>query len=245
MARSTRVTSDLKVSYESGYVDMVKTYRYMLKEFDQKKFTKTLESSIYRVVDNRFKAYMIANREEYKHVFEWESNRPLWITELVLGVVGYTFLPSTKEVPAKLPHTKYRHVFREKARVMEEAPAVKIAPVQAKYLRWRGAGGEEVRSYQAIDVPMVAGGKYKNAFETAFLLYWATGGDATAAEIAHAVGSSPKFRMQIKQNKINGLKRAMTMQSKKAGSNDSKVAALAKARMDEITEEARKIGYSF
>lgn len=245
MARSSRVKSDLTVSYDSGYVDMVKTYSYLLKELHTQKFTKTLERAVYRVVDNRFKAYMIANKEEYKHVFEWESNRPLWITELVLGVVGYTFLPSTKNVPAKLPHTKYRHVFREKARVMEAAPAVTIAPVQAKYLRWRGAQGEEVRSYQAIEIDQVAGGKYKNSFQNAFILYWATAGDSSMAEIAHAVSSSPKYRFEVRQNKINGLKRSMTMQSKKAQSNDAVVAAMAKERMTQIIAEAKKIGYSF
>ena len=245
MARSSRVTSDLQVSYESGFVDMVKTYRYMLDDVDQKNFTKTLQRAVFRVVDRRFTAYMVANREQYKHVFEWNSNRPLWKVEMIYDFAGYTFLPSTKNVPAKLPHTKYRHVFREKARVMEEAPAVTIAPVQAKYLRWRGSQGQEVRSYKAIEVDQVAGGKYKNAFETAFLLYWATAGDATAAQIAHAVSSSPKYRFEVKTNKINGLKRAMTMAKKRSVSNDAQARAIAKTRMAEITEEARKLGYEF
>ena len=245
MARNTRVTSDLTVQYESGFVDMVKTYRYMLDEVHQKKFTKTLQEAVYRVVDRRFTAYMIANREEYKHVFEWNSNKPLWVTEMVYDFAGYTFLPSRKLVPVTLPHTKYRHVFREKARVMEEAPSVVIAPVKSKYLRWRGANGEEVKSYKAIQVDKVAGGKYENAFQNAFLLFWATGGDATAAELAHAVSSSPKFRMQVRDNKINGLKRAMTMQKKKYERGDAKAKALASERMAEITQEAKKYGYIF
>lgn len=245
MARNTRVTSDITVQYESGFVDMVQTYRYMLDDLHQKRFTKTLQNSLFSVVDRRFTAYMVANRDDYKHVFEWNSNKPLWIVEMAYDFAGYTFLPSTKLVPAKLPHTKYRHVFREKAQVMEDAPAVVIAPVKAKYLRWRGAEGEEVKSYKAIEVDAVAGGKYKNAFDTAFLLYWATGGDATAAELAHAVSSSPKFRMQVKQNKINGLKRAMTMQKKKSNTGSGKARALAKERMEEIIKEARQYGYEF
>lgn len=91
----------------------------------------------------RFNEDTLARRTagSLRHVFEWNSNRPLYKVNLAGGGSGrymtFTFLPSTEQVP--LPGDKFgisqdvlsklnRHVFKLKAVVMETQSAVNIVP---------------------------------------------------------------------------------------------------------------------
>lgn len=230
-------SSNITIEYDAGMVDMIKSHRYLIKEFNLSKFPKYLETAVYEVADRRFDAYMFANREEYKHVFEWgaKSTVPgdkLWVTLKVGDLYTYEFLPSRKVVPAKLPHTKYFHIFREKAAVMEEAPTVLIEPQRSKYLRWRGPDGEEVRNYEGI-IMQVAGGKYKNKFRTAFLLFWASGGGGTMEEFAREIRNSSEFRNIYNKNQIAGLKRRITNKQNKTANGDAQARAMAAQKIKE------------
>lgn len=248
MARSP-YASDIKVEYDGGSVDIIRSYSFLLKEFKMsKRFPDYLGNAVQRVADRRFNAYMTANAEEHKHMFEWgtkgttQASR-LWITQYAKGLISYAYLPSRKLVPAKLPHTKYRHVFENKAKVMEEAPVVIIEPKKAKYLRWRGGvDGEEVRSYNGIIVE-VAGAKFKNKFQNTFLIFWATGAGGTMAEMKHAIESSPTFQFEYKKNQIIGLKRRIKGQQKKANAtNDAKTKAMAQQRVKELERAVTRLG---
>lgn len=246
MYRKNPYASNIDIKYEGGAVDMVSTYSYLLKELKMsRKFPIYLRRAVKAKADLKFNAYMYANRKEYKHMFEWgaaensESYR-LWQTVENSGLITFIYLPSKKHVPDQDEFVKYRHIFREKARVMEEAPVVVIAPDRSKYLRWRSAG-EEVRSYKPI-LQEVAGAKYKNKFSTAFLLFWASGAGGSMQEMANDIATDPDFRFDYDNAQIQGLKRAHTMQSKKAQTGSPKVQAMAKQKMAEIEGKLRLRG---
>lgn len=238
--------SNIEIRYESGMVDMVKSYRFLLKEFDRSRFPKYLEDAVYKMADEKFDEYMLANKKEYKHVFEWGATttlpgQKLWQTFKANGLYTYKFLESREIVPIELPNTKYTHVFREKAAVMEAAPTVLIEPVESKYLRWRGKSGGEVKSYEGV-VMQVAGGTYQNKFQNAFIMFWATGAGGTMADVTQALRTDPDFAFQYNQSALQGMKRSITMSQNKMvradASGDIKAAALAR---EKIKNMERKI----
>ena len=235
---------DLK-SFDTGMADMVGAYKELVKEFGLSKVPKYMSEAAHRIGDRRFNA-LIAGDETYKHMFEWgtKGGSPasrLWKTvyDHDTSIMTYIFLPSRKLVPKADEFTKFRHTFEAKAAVMEEAPVVDIKPQQAKFLRWR-KGEQEVRS-MGVRGP-VAGAKYKGKFDSAFLLFWTTGGGGTTRELAHAMRSSGPLRTEYTKNKIAGLKRRITNQQKKADAGDAKVKAMAKQRIKEIEMEVIKLG---
>lgn len=252
----------INVEYESGFIDMVQTYSFLLDELNRSNWTQYLENSVFQVADRRFNAYMLANKEKYKHMFEWGAATAnvgdrLWQTVNLNGYVLFDFVESKKKVPVSLPFTKYRHVFREKAELFEQGASVAVEPVQSKYLRWRGgsAGGDhggkavvlpdgttEIRHPGPIYVEELGGGKYKNSFENAFLMHWASGGGGTIQEFTKEIANDPAYEFQVKKHKIAGLKRSRTMLKKKAQRGSNRSRQLAKERRLEIEKELMQLG---
>lgn len=237
----------ITLSYETGAADIVKSHSYLLKELRMSNFTQYLGESVQRIGDRKFNAYMTTNAEKYKHMFEWgtKGGTPasrLWKTvySSKTGLLTFTYRQSVKQVPGTDEHTKYFHVFREKAAAMEEAPTVTIAPDQSKFLRWKEKG-VEFRSTKPIKME-VAGGVYKGKFNAAFLAFWVDGAGGTMTGVAHAIRSSPKFQLQYKRNKIIGLKRRITNQQGKAAGGDAKARLMAAERIKEYEREIRKLG---
>lgn len=246
-ASTGRKPYNIQLVYDTGAADMIGAYKDLVREFGLSKFPQYLGESVHRISDRRFNIAARESKDAIKHMFEWNTvgatpGSRLWETYYVKGTgfIGYTYMPSKRLVPAADEFTKYRHKFVNKAAAMEEAPTVTIAPDQSQYLRWR-SGGTEVRSYGAIEMP-VAGGVYKGKFQAFFLTFWATGGAGTVGEVAHALRSSSKFRLEYRKNQIAGLKRKVTNQQKAARRGNGATKAMAAQRIKEIEMEILKLG---
>ncbi|QLF83309.1 hypothetical protein SEA_NICEHOUSE_65 [Rhodococcus phage NiceHouse] len=148
-----------------------------------------------------------------RHMFDYTGKyrgigTRLWQTWLTGNgknrVVGYTFLQSTKRVP-QVPELegklRRKHVFRNKAEMLEKAEEVTIARQKAKVLVYIPSIDEKRdrrkdRKNQKGNIvftkipsgPMPAGeGKHENNFYTVFLTWWASLGQENldkAAELA-------------------------------------------------------------
>lgn len=239
---------NIQLSYDTGAADMVGAYKDLVREFGLSKFPHYLGDAVHRISDRRFNTEMTAAHDEMKHMFEWgtkgaTAGSRLWETFYVRssGFIGYTYLPSKRLVPAADEFTKFRHKFINKAAAMEEAPVVTIAPVDAKFLRWREKDNTEGRSFKPIQ-RQIAGGEYQGKFQAFFLTFWATGGAGTISDVAHAIKSSHKFRFEYKKNKIAGLKRRVTNEQKAARRGNAKTKAMAQQRIKEIETEIIKLG---
>ena len=176
------------------------------------------------------------------HMFEWgaaensEASR-LWKTLFIPGTytIIFEYKPSTRQVPVHADleaTTTYRHVFIEKAKTLEEAPPVIIERDQSKWLRWHWESrGKSPDSGASSDSPIIygkngiaitkgpimleqaGGGRYKNNFTNAFLMFWATGGAGTMEEVKRTLQHSVTMRMAMEASltrnaKIVPLKRS-------------------------------------
>lgn len=224
-------------------IDLLGTYDAILTSINGGALNEELIVSAKHVADIRFNKYAwTLSKTELAHMFEWgasensEASR-LWKTLFVPGTYTITFeyKPSTRQVPVHSDleaTTTYRHVFVEKAKTLEEAPPVIIERDQSQWLRWHwGSRGKSPDSGASSDSPIIygkngiaitkgpvmleeaGGGRYKNNFTNAFLMFWATGGAGTMEEVRRTLQRSVSMRMAMEASltrnaKIVALKRS-------------------------------------
>lgn len=155
---------------------------------DNAKFKKVFIDTIFNQINQDFGAYMDAQArskpKSLHHVYEWKKvglktgrlfqlNKQESVTNGVSFKLDFTFLPSKSTVPSTT--SKRRHVFVEKASVMEKGNPLVIFPKYSERLVFK-SDGDTVFMPKGVPVTVKRpGGKYvKNQFT---LLYsrWFSG----------------------------------------------------------------------
>ena len=185
----------------------------------------------------KFNAYMATEAEDnsqVEHVFDWNqvgsASGRLWRTWMVgrdsNRFVTFSFQQSRKKVPLhpKLEaHTRRRHIFREKAAVLEEAGPITISRKQSRYLVYVARNEAQMRranedgivfQKNPSSIEKAGGGYYENQFTMRFLSWWASdlGGGGEVQRIAEYLGDSFAFqaaRTASAQNRLAVYKRRM------------------------------------
>lgn len=223
-------------------IDLLGTYDAILTSINGGALNEELIVSAKYVADIRFNKYAWKlSKTELAHMFEWgasensEASR-LWKTLFIPGTytIIFEYKPSVRQVPVHPDledTTIYRHVFAQKAQTLEEAPPVIIERDQSEWLRWHWESrGKSPDSGASSDSPIIygkngiaitkgpvileeaGGGRYKNKFTNAFLMFWATGGAGTMEEVRKTLQRSVSMRMAMEASltrnaKITSLKR--------------------------------------
>lgn len=189
--------------------------------------TNSLMKTTYNYADKKFDAYMattatqgdLAEKGSIRHMFDWGSKkggfgRRLWQTFMTGSnskrMVTVGFLQSTKPVPYEpelQPFLKRKHVFRNKASMLEQAAPVTVKTIKAKKLVFvdnsNGTHGEKIdRGKRQIvfskgPIQMEKGaaeGYYENHFRNTFIAFWTTGGQDTMKDVATEMGKTLAFR---------------------------------------------------
>lgn len=280
MSRFNRPVQIQTAGNTGAVIDLLGTYDAILTSINGGALNEELMVSAKHVADIRFNKYAwTLSRTELAHMFEWgatensEVNR-LWRTFFIPGTYHITFeyKLSKKQAPVHPDlesTTSYRHVFAEKARVLEEAPPVIIERKDSAWLRWHWKSrGSSPDSGASSDSPIIyndngiaitkgpimleqaGGGRYKNNFQNAFLMFWATGGAGTMEELRSTLQRSVSMRMAMeasltRNKKIVQLKRSRA--GKKGVMNSSHYSPQtrqnAKRAIRDINRELREMRY--
>lgn len=184
--------------------------------------TNDVMGASYKIADAEFNKHMAieATRDnsKLKHVFDWQQTGVgprLWKTFMTGNnsnrIITFSFLPSTRKVPFPEPlkdKLKRKHVFYNKAKVLEDADNVVIRRKKAKALVFLASDGitsEQQGYYRNRNgvaftkgpISMIAGGGYyKNAFQNAFIAWWSSdlGAGGVTEVLANQLGESFAFQ---------------------------------------------------
>lgn len=226
--------------------------------------TNSVMEAAYNVTDTKFNAWVKARAaasapdddNSLRHVFDYgetddDLGRRLWKTARAglnsSQTVSYTFLKSTRTVPVPEPlaavGVERRHVFREKASILENAETLNINRKKAKMLVYmesknsrKGNADGIVFSKGPSFIQQAGDGRYKNEFMNAFLLWWTTdlgaGGDLKM--VAEVLGQSFAFRSA----RVAGAKARVASYTKQMKAKDATPEA--KARAQEMIKAIKK-----
>ena len=231
--------------------------------------TNQVMDAAFVTADAKFNAYMATEAEDnsqVEHVFDWNqvgsASGRLWRTWMTgrdsNRFVTFSFQQSRKKVPLhpKLEmHTRRRHIFREKAAVLEEAGPITISRKQSRYLVYVARNEAQMRranedgivfQKNPSQIEKAGGGYYENQFTMRFLAWWASdlGGGGEVKRIAEHLGDSFKFqaaRTVSAQNRLATYTKRMndTTLDAKARENAKK---MVKAIERQMTVYGRKKG---
>jgi hypothetical protein len=115
-----------------------------------------------------------ANKDRFHHLYEWDKtgsggDRLFRLISRHLGTdafeISYEYLESNLPVPNS------GHIFRDKARIMEEGIEVTVAPKNASVLMFE-IDGEQVVTANPVVIPNPGGDLVKNALREEFMMYF-------------------------------------------------------------------------
>lgn len=149
-----------------------------------KKMSNIFSTLIFDQAEKDFGSYIDAQanikRKQFHHVYEWDKagNKAARLFKLnkinvqdMSFSISYDFLPSRSMVPAE--NSKRRHVFVNKASVMEEGVALKISPRHAERLVFSIDGNMVfLKPGQSVVVSKPGGVGVKDSFKTIYRLYF-------------------------------------------------------------------------
>lgn len=217
----------------NGQMDILYGTEDMLTQVSRGALRSEVIEAAYGVMDRRFNRLMDTRNKsgesKIRHMYEWESapGNPahrLWYTKLIDGdQVAFFFRQSTQQVPIDPRLDKVRstdHVFRDKARVFENAEQVEIRPTNMVFLRWYDADDRPYKHGSSLvefrnrkkntvhslgsDIYRSGGGAFDNAFTNEFSMFWATAGVSATADLSRVLNGSQHFRKAIKNSEHRG-----------------------------------------
>lgn len=149
-----------------------------------KRLSKIFSSMVLEQIDKDFGDYVDAQarvkRKSFHHVYEWgsagsSSARLFKLNKTETGdmsfKVAYEFLPSKSFVPAN--NSDRRHVFVNKAKIMEEGRPLKISPRYSERLVFEIDGDAIFLSPgQSVVISKPGGASAKDSFKTVYKLFF-------------------------------------------------------------------------